>query len=55
MPAIAIPNKKTESTPKTNTKKEVPDTKKTNTKTKEDPAAAKMASMRAKNLEPIKD
>ena len=51
MPAIAIPNKKTESTPKTNTKKEVPDTKKTNTKTKEDPAAAKMASMRAKNLD----
>ena len=51
MPAIAIPNKKTEATPKTNTKKEVPDTKKTNTKTKEDPAAAKMASMRAKNLD----
>ena len=51
MPAIAIPNKKTESTPKTNTKKEVPDTKKTNTKAKEDPAAAKMASMRAKNLD----
>ena len=51
MPAIAIPNKKTESTPKTNTKKEVPDTKKTNTKAKEDPAAAKVASMRAKNLD----
>ena len=51
MPAIAIPNKKTESTPKTNTKKEVPDTKKSNTKAKEDPAAAKMASMRAKNLD----
>ena len=51
MPAIAIPNKKTDSTPKTNTKKEVPDTKKTNTKAKEDPAAAKVASMRAKNLD----
>ena len=51
MPAIAIPNKKTESTPKTNTKKEVPDTKKSNTKAKEDPAAAKVASMRAKNLD----
>ena len=51
MPAIAIPNKKTDSTPKTNTKKEVPDTKKTTTKAKEDPAAAKVASMRAKNLD----
>lgn len=51
MPAIAIPNKKTEPTPKTNTKKEVPDTKKTNTKAKEDPAVAKVASMRAKNLD----
>ena len=51
MPAIAIPNKKIESTPKTNTKKEVPDTNKTNTKAKEDPAAAKVASMRAKNLD----
>jgi recombination protein RecA len=51
MPAIAIPNKKTESTPKTNTKKEVPEAKKTNTKAKEDPAAAKVASMRAKNLD----
>lgn len=51
MPAIAIPNKKIEPTPKTNTKKEVPDTKKTNTKAKEDPAAAKVASMRAKNLD----
>ena len=51
MHAIAIPNKKTESTPKTNTKKEVPDTKKSNTKAKEDPAAAKVASMRAKNLD----
>ncbi len=51
MPAIAIPNKKTESTPKINTKKEVPDTKKTNTKAKEDPAAAKVTSMRAKNLD----
>ena len=51
MPAIAIPNKKTDSTPKTNTKKEVPDTKKTNTKAKEDPAAAKVTSMRAKNLD----
>ena len=51
MPAIAIPNKKIEPTPKTNTTKEVPDTKKTNTKAKEDPAAAKVASMRAKNLD----
>ena len=51
MPAIAIPNKKIEPTPKTNTKKEVPDTKKTNTKAKEDPAAVKVASMRAKNLD----
>jgi recombination protein RecA len=51
MPAIAIPNKKTEPTPKINTKKEVPDTKKTNTKAKEDPAAAKVTSMRAKNLD----
>ena len=50
MPAIAIP-KKTEPTPKAKTKKEVPDTKKTNTKAKEDPANAKVASIRAKNLD----
>ena len=53
MPAIAIPKKteKTEPTPKAKTKKEVPDTKKTNTKAKEDPADAKVASIRAKNLD----
>jgi len=51
MPAIAIPNKKTEPTPQAKTKKEVPDTKKTNIKAKEDPADAKVASMRAKNLD----
>ena len=53
MPAIAIPKKteKTEPTPKAKTKKEVPDTKKTNTKAKEDPANAKVASIRAKNLD----
>ena len=50
MPTIAIP-KKTEQTPKAKTKKEVPDTKKTNTKAKEDPANAKVASIRAKNLD----
>ena len=50
MPTIAIP-KKTELTPKAKTKKEVPDTKKTNTKAKEDPANAKVASIRAKNLD----
>ena len=53
MPAIAIPKKteNTEPTPKAKTKKEVPDTKKTNTKAKEDPADAKVASIRAKNLD----
>ena len=53
MPAIAIPKKteKTEPTPKAKTKKEVPDTKKTNTKANEDPADAKVASIRAKNLD----
>ena len=49
MPAIAIPSKKVDSKPKPKSKKEV--TEKKTAMIKENPEAAKLASMRAKNLD----
>ena len=49
MPAIAIPSKKVDSKPKPKSKKEVPEKK--TAMIKENPEAAKLASMRAKNLD----
>ena len=49
MPAIAIPNKKIDSKPKPKSKKEVPEKK--TAITKDSPETAKLATMRAKNLD----